>query len=502
MTCSKLTMMLLGAFFLVTKGVTGSLREATCSIDENGVEQCVAEDSSLNRSTSAKRPIASHITDFGVDQAVSGSTEEAFKTEAVIEQTLVYMASLSKEERFSCGTNTHELCSFWAGQGECQNNPTFMLQGCAPACNSCSGTVSPNFDAAQESTLQKINIQAFEFGKLQKTENHFKAQTQKIIDGTSEYMATIENPDACKNDHELCSFWAAQGECEKNQSYMKTNCAPACRSCDLIDFSVRCPYIGDEKNPPIYQRGDMHAMFLDIANGKWDQFEPSVRARPNINLHDTARDAIDVLVGDDIPWVVTFENFLTDEECDRLITLGYQEGYERSKDVGGKKEDGSFDGVESINRTSENAWCSKESCLSDPLTKTISKRIAEVTGIPEQNSEYFQILRYEEDQFYNLHHDYIPHQVNRNSGPRVLTFFLYLSDVTEGGGTHFHDLDITVDPKKGKALLWPSVLSNNPYAGDKMTRHQALPVLEGTKYAANAWLHLKDYRAAHELGCA
>jgi hypothetical protein len=34
---------------------------------------------------------------------------------------------------------------------------------------------------------------------------------------------------------------------------------------------------------------------------------------------------------------------------------------------------------------------------------------------------------------------------------------MYLSDVDAGGGTDFPRLGITVMPKKGRALLWPSV---------------------------------------------
>jgi hypothetical protein len=33
-------------------------------------------------------------------------------------------------------------------------------------------------------------------------------------------------------------------------------------------------------------------------------------------------------------------------------------------------------------------------------------------------------------------------------GPRILTFFLYLSDVEEGGETNFPLLNISVNPKK------------------------------------------------------
>ena len=36
----------------------------------------------------------------------------------------------------------------------------------------------------------------------------------------------------CINRHTLCSFWAAIGECFKNESYMKTDCALACKMCE------------------------------------------------------------------------------------------------------------------------------------------------------------------------------------------------------------------------------------------------------------------------------
>lgn len=95
----------------------------------------------------------------------------------------------------------------------------------------------------------------------------------------------------------------------------------------------------------------------------------------------------------------------------------------------------------------------------------------------------------------------IPHQRDRQCGPRILTFFLYLSDVEKGGGTNFPQLDITVEPKRGRALLWPSVLDSDPMAKDGRMMHQALEVIEGTKFAANGWIHMFDYLAPQEAGC-
>jgi hypothetical protein len=73
----------------------------------------------------------------------------------------------------------------------------------------------------------------------------------------------------------------------------------------------------------------------------------------------------------------------------------------------------------------------------------------------------------------------------RQQGVRILTVYLYLNDVEAGGGTNFDQLDITVMPKRGRALLWPSVLDRAPSDKDGRTTHQALPVEAGVKYGAN-----------------
>jgi hypothetical protein len=67
--------------------------------------------------------------------------------------------------------------------------------------------------------------------------------------------------------------------------------------------------------------------------------------------------------------------------------------------------------------------------------------------------------------FYNfillskIHHDYIPHQ---RAGPRVLTVLLYLSDA-DAGGTNFPMLNRTIQPRKGRALIFPNVLDSGTY---------------------------------------
>lgn len=115
-------------------------------------------------------------------------------------------------------------------------------------------------------------------------------------------------------------------------------------------------------------------------------------------------------------------------------------------DVGERLPDGTYSKNVNDGRTSTNAWCLGE-CYSDPIARRIMDRIENVTGIPERNSENLQLLRYKHSEFYQTHNDFIPYQVDRQCGVRILTFYMYLSDVEEGGGTNFPVLGKTIDPE-------------------------------------------------------
>jgi prolyl 4-hydroxylase len=295
---------------------------------------------------------------------------------------------------------------------------------------------------------------------------------------------------------------------------MATNCAPSCFTCHLIDIKARCPARVDAE--PALRPGDLNKMFeriVESAPGNRTLSETERRellesgmTEYSVQVHSQpstlpATETSSVLDKSLPPWVITFENFLTPEECQTLIDLGHEYVYERSEDVGAVKFDGTHDGVRSDSRTSENAWCSSfAGCRSKEMPTLIHDRMSKVMQIPANNSEDFQLLKYEVGQFYKTHHDFIPHQVERQCGPRILTFFLYLSDAG-GGGTNFPKLDMTIEPKQGRALLWPSVYDSDPLKKDPRMDHQALSVEEGTKFAANGWIHMYDYVSAQAEGC-
>eukprot|EP00929_Paragymnodinium_shiwhaense_P096351 TRINITY_DN57916_c0_g1_i1.p1 TRINITY_DN57916_c0_g1~~TRINITY_DN57916_c0_g1_i1.p1 ORF type:complete len:241 (-),score=44.01 TRINITY_DN57916_c0_g1_i1:315-1037(-) len=201
------------------------------------------------------------------------------------------------------------------------------------------------------------------------------------------------------------------------------------------------------------------------------------------------------------PYIATFDNFVSDREIESILAHAKSQ-FKRSTDQGAYDERGVQQQKVSTSRTSENAWC-LGACQEDPVVQGVNERISAILNIPIPNFEQFQILRYEKGQKYATHHDMSPSDTMMPAGPRIFTFFLYFSEVEAGGETGFPKVgaDFKVKPKKGSAVLWPSVLSDNPMEQDGRTVHEAVPVESGIKYAANAWVHLYPYNVPRDWGC-
>ena len=306
--------------------------------------------------------------------------------------------------------------------------------------------------------------------------------------------------DQCRNDHNDCTLWATIGECNKNKGYMHKNCRLACRMCHHALYEYRCPYDGSTEGN-VWKKGDLDTMFERIVTDQhYQQYNPRILSGPDMATDSSVATSDNDKNEQSPPWLIVLDDFLSAEEAQKMIDLGHARGYERSVDVGERQEDGSFGSHIGDGRTSSNTWCLDE-CYNDATTRTILARIENVTGIPDAHSEYLQILQYQVGQFYGTHHDFTFHTGARAEGVRLLTFFLYLNDVEEGGETDFPTLGISVTPKTGRAVLWPSVLNDDPNSIDQRTDHQALPVKKGVKYAVNAWIHMRDFKEAYGRDC-
>lgn len=62
-----------------------------------------------------------------------------------------------------------------------------------------------------------------------------------------------------------------------------------------------------------------------------------------------------------------------------------------------------------------------------------------------------------------------------------------MSDIEKGGATVFPYLKARIDVRKGAAAFWYNLKQSGE--GDYLTRHAACPVLLGSKWVANKWIH-------------
>lgn len=413
-------------------------------------------------------------------------------------------------------------CESWANDGLClaPSEKEFMLSRCQRSCMVC---------------IPQGEIIEFDLGEGQFVPKETLIETLDILIDMADYMKTTVMDTrnelyhstrlACRNKDEMCAVWAAEGFCDadsEDYEWMVLNCAPVCQTCELLDFQLRCP-IPDNAIDALNVNGGengLHSMFerivgernlteTQIDGGMQNlSFNIKIYSRPGGSQADSVEHTIV-----DGPWVVALEDFLSAEECQKLIEVGQKLGYHPSLETSTLKDGSLKEDFTSDARTSTNTWCNDEiiensvtSCKDDPIVKRIMERISLITGFPTNNSEDLQLLHYKPGQYYKIHHDYIAAHAYGPSGPRVLTFFLYLNDVEEGGGTRFPALSpnaapLTVQPKLGTALLWPSVLDENINEKDDRTEHEALAVIKGVKYGANAWLHLRDEQNIHGIEC-
>mmetsp|Transcript_42240 Transcript_42240/g.126602 ORF Transcript_42240/g.126602 Transcript_42240/m.126602 type:complete len:287 (+) Transcript_42240:1109-1969(+) len=159
----------------------------------------------------------------------------------------------------------------------------------------------------------------------------------------------------------------------------------------------------------------------------------------------------------------------------------------------------------------------------DPVIEGIERRISLFTHLPVSHQEDIQVLRYTEGQKYGAHYDssYDKREIN---GPkfRLATFYMYLSDVEEGGETAFPKDsqwadpamgaaadasfsecakgNVAAKPKANDAALFYSYFPNGTM--DEASMHTGCPVVKGIKWGAPVWIHVDEFRPEEMRGPA
>ncbi|XP_049599412.1 prolyl 4-hydroxylase subunit alpha-2 isoform X3 [Syngnathus scovelli] len=140
-------------------------------------------------------------------------------------------------------------------------------------------------------------------------------------------------------------------------------------------------------------------------------------------------------------------------------------------------------------RVSKSAWLEEED---GPVIARVNQRIQDITGLTVDTAELLQVANYGVGGQYEPHFDFSrkdePDAFKRlGTGNRVATFLNYMSDVEAGGATVFPDFGAVIQPRKGTAVFWYNLFKSGE--GDYRTRHAACPVLVGSKWVSNKWIH-------------
>ncbi|KAH8332866.1 hypothetical protein KR074_012167 [Drosophila pseudoananassae] len=190
------------------------------------------------------------------------------------------------------------------------------------------------------------------------------------------------------------------------------------------------------------------------------------------------------------PYVVLFHNVLSPQEISELIKMSDRKLVQA---ITIKK-----DSFKKLVRTAKGLWTQQGY---RELTKRISRRIHDMSGLELADAEMFQIINYGIGGHYGKHMDYFNssgtfftgyyrNRTKKYLGDRIATVLFYLSDVEQGGATVFPKVSnfprYTVYPRAGTALMWYNLHTDG--IGDKSTLHAACPVIVGSKWVMTQWI--------------
>ncbi|XP_053297297.1 prolyl 4-hydroxylase subunit alpha-2 isoform X3 [Pleuronectes platessa] len=186
----------------------------------------------------------------------------------------------------------------------------------------------------------------------------------------------------------------------------------------------------------------------------------------------------------DSPHIVRYLNVLSDQEIAKIKELS------KPRLARATVRDPKTGVLTTANyRVSKSAWLEEED---DPVISRVNQRIEDITGLEVDTAELLQVANYGVGGQYEPHYDFSrkdePDAFKRlGTGNRVATFLNYMSDVEAGGATVFPDFGAAIVPRKGTAVFWYNLFKSGE--GDYRTRHAACPVLVGSKWVSNKWIH-------------
>lgn len=194
------------------------------------------------------------------------------------------------------------------------------------------------------------------------------------------------------------------------------------------------------------------------------------------------------------PRIVSFPNFITQEEADQILALAeprYRESTVVDMETGGP--------TTTDYRTGKIAAIDMQA----DIAKAIQARIAEVCKTRPEQQEGLQVIRYGVGNQYMPHTDWFDYRIPgirkvlRFGGQRVFSVIICLKQAEKGGETEFPKLKLRVKLKPLEALIFENLRVTDKVP-DLDTTHAGRPVMIGEKVIIACWIRERAFDGSEE----
>jgi prolyl 4-hydroxylase len=184
------------------------------------------------------------------------------------------------------------------------------------------------------------------------------------------------------------------------------------------------------------------------------------------------------------------DEFLSEDECTNILDE-LEVAFWQPSLTYMKQKDHTYRDVLSPYRMSETAHQEWFSPQLNAMLRRIEKRLQTLFDLDTANLEYWQATNYPRKGKFDYHLD-AGYWSEHHAGERILTFLLYLNTPLKGGGTHFRALDVNVEGRSGRLLVWDNLFPNGN--SNHSMIHSATPLLIGKKTTLVTWQRQKTFR--------
>ncbi len=140
--------------------------------------------------------------------------------------------------------------------------------------------------------------------------------------------------------------------------------------------------------------------------------------------------------------------------------------------------------------------CTFDPIQEDVFLRLMQSRMCAQAAVSPACAEHLVVLRYLPGEEYRPHRDYLSAaalSANRpEAGQRMRTICVYLNEVDAGGETEFSLLNLRIEPRIGRAVVFDNL--DQQGGPDANSLHAGLPVIAGEKWLATLWLRQHRYR--------